>query len=170
MNKQQRRLKNQKNSQPLIDFFMIVKYFGLWILFALICYGVKAIVMAAFQASPTNQVGNGILTLYEVHNTGAAFNLFAGHQEMIITASLFAVAILTFIVLIGSSKLSQTSVSAMAALSAGIVMNMIERIHLGYVIDYIHCEFLPTFPVFNFPDIMIVVGAVCLILSLFTKR
>ncbi len=166
----QQRQKYIKNKESFIDIFMIVKYFVLYILFALICFGMKSVVMTALAASPTKQAGNGILTLYEIHNTGAAFNLFAGQQEMIITASILVIAVLTLIVLIASGKLTQTTVSAMAALSAGITMNMYERITQGYVIDYIRCEFLPDFPMFNVPDIMIVVGAVCLILSLFTRR
>ncbi len=162
--------KQRKKQQPIIDIYSIVKYFALWILFALVAFGVKTIVLSAVSISPTKQVGNGILTLYEVHNTGAAFNLFSSQPEMIITASFFAVAILTFVILMFSSKVTQTAISAMAFLSAGITMNMIERINLGYVIDYIHCDFLQNFPVFNVPDIMIVVGALGLILSVLTKR
>lgn len=162
--------KQRRKSQPIIDISTIVKYFVLWILFALIAFGMKTIVLGAISISPTKQVGNGILTLYEVHNTGAAFNLFSSQPEMIITASFLAVAVLTFVILMFSTKVTQTAVSAMAFLSAGITMNMIERINLGYVIDYIHCEFLQNFPVFNVPDIMIVVGALGLILSILTKR
>ena len=162
--------RQQRTKEPLIDVFTIVKYFILWILFAIVAYGVKVVVMMALAASPTKQVGNGILTLYEVHNTGAAFNLFASQPEMIIIASFLAVALITFVVLIASGKITQAAVSAMAALSAGITMNMIERINQGYVIDYIHCDFLQDFPVFNVPDIMIVVGAIGLMLSLLTKR
>lgn len=162
--------RQQRTKEPLIDIFTIVKYFILWILFAIVAYGVKTVVMMALAASPTKQVGNGVLTLYEVHNTGAAFNLFSNHSEMIITASFLAVALITFIVLIASGKITQAAVSAMAALSAGITMNMIERINQGYVIDYIHCNFLQDFPVFNVPDIMIVVGAIGLMFSLLTKR
>lgn len=162
--------RQQKNRQPVIDIFTIVKYFALWILFSLIAYGVKVVVMSALQASPTKQVGNGMLTLYEVHNTGAAFNLFSNQPEMIVTASFLAVAVITFIVLMASGKLTQTAISAMAFLSAGITMNMLERINQGYVIDYIHCDFLQNFPVFNVPDIMIVAGAFGLILSVLTKR
>lgn len=162
--------RQQKTKEPLIDIFTIVKYFILWILFALVAYGVKVVVMMALSASPTRQVGNGILTLYEVHNTGAAFNLFSSQPEMIIMASFLAVALITFVVLIASGKITQTAVSAMAALSAGITMNMLERINQGYVIDYIHCNFLENFPVFNVPDIMIVVGAIGLMLSLLTRR
>lgn len=166
----QKMQKQRKKNEPIIDIYSIVKYFALWILFALVAFGVKTIVLSATAISPTKQVGNGVLTLYEVHNTGAAFNLFAGQPEMIITASFFAVAILTFVILMFSTKVTQTAISAMAFLSAGITMNMLERINLGYVIDYIHCEFLQGFPVFNVPDIMIVVGALGLILSVLTKR
>jgi signal peptidase II len=162
--------KQKKVQKPLVDFWAIARYFALWIVLALVAYGIKFVVMMAFEASPTKQVGNGILTLYEVHNTGAAFNLFSNQSEMIITASFFAIAILTFIVFVASNKLTQTAISAMAALSAGITMNMLERINYGYVIDYIHCDFMPDFPVFNVPDIMIVVGAFGLMLAILTKK
>lgn len=158
-----------REDRPIIDFFAIIKYLVLSIVFALITFGVNKIVMTAIDMSPTNQVGNGMLTLYEVHNTGAAFNLFAGQSEMIITASFFAVALMAFIVLIFSSRLTYTALSAMALLTAGITMNMIDRIHHGYVIDYIHCNFMPNFPVFNTADIMIVFGALGLVIALFSR-
>lgn len=165
-----RRQNRSRSSAGIIDLFSIVKYFCLWILFALISFGVKTVVLGAINLSPTKQCGNGVITLLEVHNTGAAFNLFSSHPEMIITSSFLAVAALTFIVLIASARLSQATISAMSFLSAGITMNMLERINQGYVIDYIQCNPLTNFPVFNVPDIMIVVGAVGLIFSILFKR
>lgn len=161
--------RRHREERPIIDFFAIIKYIALSIVFALITFGVNKIVMTAIDMSPTNQVGNGMLTLYEVHNTGAAFNLFAGQSEMIITASFFAVALMAFVVLIFSSKLTYTAISSMALLTAGITMNMVERIQHGYVIDYIHCNFMPNFPVFNTADIMIVFGALGLVIALFSR-
>ncbi len=160
----------RKNNSGLLDMASIVKYFALWIVFAAISFGIKTVVLGAVNMSPTKQCGNGMLTLYEVHNTGAAFNLFSNQPEMIIIASGLAVAVLTFIVLIASTKLTHSAISAMALLSSGITMNMLERINQGYVIDYIHCDFLHNFPVFNVPDIMIVVGALGLILSILFRR
>ncbi len=160
----------RKNNSGIFNLGSIIKYFILWIVFALISFGMKTIVIGAVNMSPTKQCGNGMLTLYEVHNTGAAFNLFSGQPEMIIMASFIAVAALTFIVLLASAKLSHAAISAMALLSSGITMNMIERINYGYVIDYIHCDFLSNFPVFNVPDIMIVLGAIGLILSILFKK
>lgn len=161
--------RQQKENRPLIDIFSIVKYAALYIVFALVIFGVNKIVMTAISMSPTQQVGNGYITMYEVHNTGAAFNLFANQPEMIISASFIAVAIMVFIVLVFSSRITQTAISAMALLSSGITMNMLERIQHGYVIDYINCSFLPGFPVFNTADIMIVFGALGLVLALFSR-
>ena len=160
----------QKQKTSLFDIYSIVKYFAIWIILALVAFGVKKLVMMGISMSPVGYVGNGMLTLREVHNTGAAFNLFAGHSEMIITASFLAVAAMAFIIIMFSSKITHTAVSAMALLSAGITMNMIDRINHGYVIDYIHCDFAPNVPVFNVPDIYIVVGACCLILSVLTRK
>ena len=162
--------REREERQPLVDMYNIFKFVVIWVILSLAAFGVKKIVMMALSMSPTAKVGNGMLTLYEVHNTGAAFNLFAGQQEMIITASFFAVALISFILIMTSNKQSGTAVSAMAALCAGITMNMVERINLGYVIDYISCEFAPNVPMFNVPDIYIVVGAVCLILSVLTRK
>lgn len=159
----------QRENRPIIDFFAIIKYIALYIVFALVVFGMDKIVFTALEMSPTKQVGNGYLTLYEVHNTGAAFNLFSGQTELIITASFFAVAIIAFVVLIFSSRITQTAISGMALLSAGITMNMLSRINNGYVIDYINCNFMPAFPVFNTADIMIVFGALGLVLALFSR-
>ena len=167
----QREFSRQQNEkESMIDMYNIFKYAVIWIILSLVAFGVKRLVMMGISMSPTGEVGNGILTLREVHNTGAAFNLFAGQPEMIITASFFAVAIISFLLIVTSGKQSSTAVSAMAALSAGITMNMLERIELRYVVDYIHCDFAPNIPVFNVPDIFIVVGSVCLILSVLSKR
>lgn len=162
--------REREERKSLIDMYNIFKFVVIWVILSVAAFCVKKVVMMALSMSPTGKVGNGMLTLYEVHNTGAAFNLFAGQQEMIITASFFAVAIISFIMIMTSTKQSGTAVSAMAALCAGITMNMLERINLGYVIDYISCEFAPNIPMFNVPDIFIVVGSVCLILSLLTKK
>ena len=162
--------RQREEKAPLFDIYSVFKFIVIWLVLSFAAFGVKKIVMMALSASPTGKVGNGVLTLYEVHNTGAAFNLFAGQQEMIITASFFAVAIISFILIVTSSKQSGSAISAMSALCAGITMNMIERINLGYVIDYIYCEFAPNIPMFNVPDIYIVVGAIGLILSVLTRK
>ena len=55
------------------------------------------------------------------------------------------------------------------ARASGAIGNLIDRVALGYVRDFIAFDFM-NFPVFNFADSCITVGAVLLIVSvLFTK-
>ena len=164
------RKEQNRENRSLFDGYNIGKYFGLWILFSLIAIGIKSVVLSAIQLSPTGAVGNGILTLFEVHNSGAAFNLFAGQSDAIIAASFFAVAIITFVLIIKSKRIPNTAIPAMSFLSTGITLNMLERIQHGYVIDYIKCEFIKDFPIFNVQDIMIVIGAICLVMAIITRR
>lgn len=161
---------NRKTQKKVVDTYNIVKFFCLWAAFAVISFGVKAAVMKGISLSPTGEVGNGILTLYRVENTGAAFNMFSGQTAAIIAAGVIALVVLTLVVLMFSAKLPQSSIPALSFLSAGITMNTIERLCDGYVTDYIHCNFLQNFPVFNVPDIMIVIGAICLALAVITRR
>ena len=171
MARNQRLHQRQRNERrQLFDVGTIVQYAALSIIFALVVFGVNSVVLSAIDISPTKQVGNGMLTLYEVHNTGVAFNLFAGQTELIISASFMAIILIAAAIIFYSARLNQTAISAMSFLTAGISMNMIDRIQHGYVIDYINCNFLPNFPVFNTADMMIVVGAIGLVFSLLTKN
>lgn len=158
----------EREKKPVFDFFNIMKYLALYVVFSLVVFGVDKIVLNAIDMSPTKQVGNSYLTLYEVHNTGAAFNLFANQPDVIIFSSFIAVAAIAFIVLLFSGRLTQTLISGMALLSAGITMNMLARIKYTYVIDYISVNGA-NFPVFNAADIMIVFGAFGLVLALFSR-
>ena len=170
--------RNQRNSkyhqrqkkEEAFDTNVITKYLILTIVFAFIAYIVEVVVIKACNQSPTGKCGNGILSLFEVHNTGAAFGLFPDQTAFIIIASFIALIAMLVFVLFFSGKITPAGSSALAVLSGGILMNLVERINLGYVIDYIHCEFAPQIPVFNIPDVMILVGAVCLVLSVFSKR
>ena len=161
---------SRREREKNFDAGFILRYFALTAIFCAVIFGMREVILYATKLSPTGQVGNGILTLSMVKNTGAAFNLFASQPEMIIIASFLAVAIIAFIAITMSGKLHQTALSAMALLSAGIIMNLSERLQWGYVLDYIHCDFMPNLPVFNTADIMIVFGALGLILSVLTRK
>ncbi len=161
---------NHKKDESFFDLSVIIKYFVLTIVLAVISYGLEWVVIYCCKQSPTGKCGNGILSLYEVHNTGAAFGLFPDQTALIIMASFVALIAMIASVVIFSGKITPTGSSALSILSGGILMNLIERINLGYVIDYISMDFMPNVPVFNMSDIFIVVGAFALIVALFTRR
>lgn len=108
---------------------------------------------------------------YLTYNTGAAFSLLAnasGWQRWLFT--LIAIVISIFIVQ-WLRKLPAEETLTAAALSlilGGAIGNLIDRVYLGHVIDYIQVWLGSyPFPAFNIADAAISVGATLLILSSF---
>ena len=163
-------IKEREYKKTFFDAYNIIKFFVLWLFFTIIAIWTKVIVLTSIEESPTHQVGNDMLTLSEVHNTGAAFGLFAGQQDAIITISGLTILVIAFIVIMASKKIPHSALPAMAFLNTGIALNMVERIQYGYVIDYINFNFVKNFPVFNVPDIMVVIGTICIIVSIITRK
>jgi signal peptidase II len=106
---------------------------------------------------------------YLTYNTGAAFSLLAdagGWQRWLFTA----IAIIISIVIVqwlrnlpGEDRLTALSLSLILG---GAIGNLIDRILLGHVIDYIQVWLGSyPFPAFNLADAAISVGAALLILS-----
>lgn len=152
------------------SFSVVVKFIILNLLYGGIAFLVRNIILSAIAESPSHKLGNEIISLYEVHNTGAAFNLFQNQSEMIIVASFTAIIVLSFIVFVSSSKLSSTLLSSISFLTSGITLNLIDRTTLGYVVDYIQLGIIPAFPIFNMADIMIVAGALGILSAVLTRK
>lgn len=104
-----------------------------------------------------------------VENRGAAFGIMQNKQLIFI--------ILTVIVILGmigfliknkpQSKLLKLSLSFIIA---GGIGNLIDRIHLGYVVDFIDVRII-NYPVFNVADCFVVIGAILLFIHvLFSKN
>lgn len=107
----------------------------------------------------------GLVRLTYVQNTGAAFSILRGMQWLF--ALLFAV--LTVVILYDYFKrvmpFKPFERWCIAAIYAGGLGNMIDRLRLGYVVDMIETEFI-SFPVFNVADCFITCGCIALAVSL----
>ena len=108
----------------------------------------------------------GFLGFTYVRNYGAAFSSFQNQQW------LFAVIFGIFTVLIlweyfkKSMGFNRFERWCIAAVYAGGLGNMIDRIRLGYVVDMIETKFMD-FPVFNVADCFITCGCFAMMFSLF---
>ena len=112
----------------------------------------------------------GIVQLTYVQNTGAAFSSFLGQQWLF--ALIFAAFTLLLVLELKNNKMGFKPFErwCLAAIWAGGLGNMIDRVRLGFVVDMIELEFM-RFPVFNVADCFITCGCVLLIahLILFNK-
>lgn len=106
-----------------------------------------------------------ILGLRYCENTGAAFSSFSGARWfLIVLVSIMLIVLLIFSILY-KHKRPLFLISSVMIMSGGLG-NLIDRIRLGYVIDYLDVK-LFNFAVFNFADICVVVGAILLLIFLF---
>ena len=98
----------------------------------------------------------GILIINHVRNTGASFSLFSGWTGILALFSIcVALAILLFY-----KKIDVEHRLFFAFILAGTLGNLLDRIRLEYVIDFIDFRF---WPVFNVADAFVCVGAVSLL-------
>ena len=106
----------------------------------------------------------GFLAWTYAENTGAAFSIFTGNTAFL---SVFtAIAILAgFGYLLFSKNHHVMYDICIPLLIAGGLGNLIDRIALGYVIDYIQVLFVD-FPIFNFADCLVTCSAIALIVYL----
>ena len=98
-----------------------------------------------------------VLHLTFVKNPGAAWGMLANHRWVFLTFSTVAIVGLG-IYLFGFSKDNKWVKISLAMIIGGGIGNMIDRIWLGYVVDFIDFTLI-NFPVFNVADSFVTVGA-----------
>jgi signal peptidase II len=119
-----------------------------------------------------------VLNLTHQRNTGAAFSMLAGAagwQRWFFIALGLGVSILLMFWLRRINRREQTLLAlGLSLVLGGALGNVIDRVWLGYVIDFVHVHWDRigfSFAVFNVADIAINIGAACLLLdALFEGR
>ena len=100
----------------------------------------------------------GFLRVTHTFNTGSIFGLFQGHNTPLILVSLIGVAVLVLL------YRSQRFPTGLLRLSLGLQLggafgNLVDRVRLGHVIDWVD---IGPWPVFNVADASIVTGLIIL--------
>lgn len=132
----------------------------------------KLVVLRRFQLGESIDVIGGFFNLTYVRNTGAAFGLLADAHPtfripFFVVVPLIALGAIAYIF----RKLPDNDLklsSALALVIGGAVGNLIDRVRLGYVVDFLdfHWKFSYHFPAFNVADMAICVGVGFLMLDL----
>jgi len=111
-----------------------------------------------------------VLDITCMHNVGAAFSFLAsasGWQRWVFIGLAVVVSIGLVVWLFKLPRGAQPLLAAgLALVLGGALGNVIDRIRLGYVVDFIHFHWdRAYFPAFNVADSAITVGAACLLLD-----
>lgn len=109
---------------------------------------------------------SGIFHITYIENPGAAFGMFAEQRWMFIAAGIAVIAAACAMRrrLDGASKMTRWGAALLLGGAAG---NLIDRVRIGRVIDFLDFR---VWPVFNIADIGICVGVGCLIYALMREE
>ncbi|MFH1053521.1 MAG: signal peptidase II [Candidatus Woesearchaeota archaeon] len=103
-----------------------------------------------------------------ITNTGAGFSILENFNSLLIWISLIIIGIILF----NYDKIIKDRwyIVSFSLIIGGAVGNLIDRIILGYVTDFISFYIIfDYFPAFNMADSAISIGAIVLLVSLFRK-
>lgn len=128
---------------------------------------IKALVVATMDLGEAIEV-LPFLALYHARNTGIAFSMFAGFGDVglsLLSALVLAVVLYLWVKTPAERRLLHFG---LAIIVGGAIGNLIDRVRLGYVVDYIYFH-TPVwdFAVFNLADAFITVGAVVILVEEF---
>jgi signal peptidase II len=136
----------------------------------------KHIVAQQLPNGQTHTVIPGVFRISDVHNTGAAFSMFAENASPVTVRNiLIAFSAIAVIVLFGmlwrvGRYLTVTSV-ALALILGGAFGNLYDRIRYHYVIDFLEVRIVHYhWPDFNVADSCIVIGACLLLIEIFRPQ
>ncbi len=141
------------------------KYAYLWITLVIIIIDQlsKLLIRNLLELGEIIKITPKIIWITYVQNTGAAFSLSFGtpglNKIVFIIVSLLAIFLIFYLLSKTSSKIEKIS---FALILGGAVGNLIDRIALGKVTDFIWCDFpdviMTRWPVFNIADSSIVIA------------
>lgn len=112
-------------------------------------------------------IWDGVFKLEYLENRGAAFGLMQDRQILFAIGALFIVGMVAFFY----KKMPHTSRFYIlricsVLICAGAIGNLIDRIRLNYVVDFLYFELID-FPIFNVADCYVVVACFLFAFSIF---
>ncbi len=102
-----------------------------------------------------------VLVLKYCENTGAAFSMFQDNKFILVGLTSLFLLIGLFAVFSGKIK-NHFLIYTISAVVAGGIGNLIDRISLGYVVDFIYIKIID-FAIFNFADMCITLGGIAMV-------
>ena len=123
---------------------------------------VKWIIQLNFNLNDSLILIKNFLNLTFITNTGSAFGILKGANSYLIYFSLIVLGLIMFY----WHDIHKKEKIFFALITGGIIGNLIDRVFLGHVVDFIHFTF---WPAFNAADSCLTIGIIGLILRSFKE-
>ncbi len=137
---------------------MLIPFFAGIFIIALLDQAAKFFAAGLLQSVDTVPILSGIFQLTYVENSGAGFGVFADYTWLLTVLTLIII-VLAISYVVFKRPDNKILLTALTFMIGGAVGNLVDRIRLGYVIDFFDFTLI-NFPVFNIADCFITIGAV----------
>ena len=137
---------------------MLIPFFAGIFIIAILDQAAKLFATGLLPSVKTIPLIEDVFHLTYVENTGAGFGVFADYTWLLTAMTLIIIIFVVSYVVVKRPK-NRILLTALTFMMGGAVGNMIDRVRLGYVIDFFDFTLID-FPVFNVADCFITVGAV----------
>ena len=137
---------------------MLIPFFAGIFIIALLDQAAKFFAAGLLQSVDTVPILSGIFQLTYVENSGAGFGVFSDYTWLLTVLTLIIIVLAVSYVVFKRPN-NTILLTALTFMIGGAVGNLIDRIRLGYVIDFFDFTLI-NFPVFNIADCFITIGAV----------
>lgn len=109
---------------------------------------------------------NGVLELNYLENKGAAFGMLQNQKLFFIFVAFVILGVIGYVLYkMPDDKKYRIMHVLLSLIAAGAIGNMIDRIRLDYVVDFIYFVLI-NFPIFNVADIYVSLSTVALVILL----
>ncbi len=131
----------------------------------------KHLAVVHLKNKPAIVIWKDVFCLQYLENRGAAFGMLQNQRIFFIVSTLLVLAALVFIYIrIPHNSYYLPLDICITYIAAGAIGNFIDRIRLGYVIDFFYFELID-FPIFNVADIFVTLSAIllCIVMLFYYK-
>lgn len=126
----------------------------------------KHLAVIYLKDKPAFNIINGILELNYLENKGAAFGMLQNQKPFFIFVAFVILGAIGYVLYkMPDDKKYGILHVLLSLIAAGAIGNMIDRIRLDYVVDFIYFVLI-NFPIFNVADIYVSLSTVALVILL----
>lgn len=153
-----------RNRKPMTRKQLLFKLMSVFIvIFAVAAdYITKQIVTRSMELYEEIPVWNGVFHWKYIQNTGAAFGILKNSREVFMVISVIAIIVMAVYLVLTRTE-NVWWIVGISLLVGGGIGNMIDRIALGYVIDFMYVALID-FAIFNVADCFVCIGVGILLL------
>jgi signal peptidase II len=132
----------------------------------------KYLAIRDLKGSESIPLISDFLQLTYVENRGAAFGLFQDQKLFFVIVTIVVLSLVVTLFITKGHSMTRLSRLSLHMILGGALGNFIDRIRLGYVVDFIDVKFgsVYDFPVFNIADMSLVIGSAILMILIVTDK